>query len=389
MSRRLFALACVACALTVTLALPAQAQIVMTTNHDHNVQHRCATPMPSVAERIAMVESARGMNARWPGNELVVPVAYHVITRNSGTGDVPDERLIAQTDSLNRQFQGTGIRFVTLSIDRTANSDWFNNIDLGNTLERTAKRALAIDPARVLNLYFANIDALGWCYFPSSFPESDARHGCFMATGSEPGGNLFPYNGGDTATHEIGHFFGLFHTFSGGCDGTGDLIDDTPAERSPNFNGCNLERDTCPDEPGFDPVTNFMDYSVDSCLNDFTPGQIVRMQEQVAARKPTLLEGQTTGPGVSRTAFDFETQFVGTVSSTTLFVANFAAEEGPSFSIQDVTIDNDAYQVSFPDILIPVVPGERFPITVDFAPLEEADEPATLTITTDDPDIPV
>ncbi|MEM8558799.1 MAG: T9SS type A sorting domain-containing protein, partial [Bacteroidota bacterium] len=47
------------------------------------------------------------------------------------------------------------------------------------------------------------------------------------------------------------------------------------------------------------------------------------------------------------------------------------------------------YQVSFPDILIPVVPGERFPITVDFAPLEEADEPATLTITTDDPDIPV
>ncbi|MEL7364175.1 MAG: zinc metalloprotease, partial [Bacteroidota bacterium] len=207
-------------------------------------------------------------------------------------------RLNAQTDSLNRQFEGTGIRFVTVSVDRTVNPDWYNNTDLGNATERAVKRALAIDPERVLNLYFSNIDALGWCYFPSSFPESSTQHGCFMATGSEPDGGLVPYDGGDTATHEIGHFFGLFHTFQGGCNG-GDDVDDTPAEATPNFSGCNSMRDTCPDQAGFDPVTNFMDYSTDACLNDFTPGQITRMAAQVAAFKPTLLEGQASGLSVS------------------------------------------------------------------------------------------
>ncbi len=82
---------------------------------------------------------------------------------------------------------------------------------------------------------------------------------------------------GRTATHEVGHYVGLYHTFEG-CDGSsgcyvgGDLICDTNAQ-SQATNGCPSSHSSCGSP---DPFHNYMDYTNDACIWEFTPEQMNR-----------------------------------------------------------------------------------------------------------------
>jgi len=219
-----------------------------------------------------------------------IDVYFHVINKGSGiaNGDIPDSMISDQINVLNAAYATAGWVFNLKSIDRTTSNAWYG-MRVGSTAEKLAKAALRKGSAKDLNIYTANLanSLLGWATFPADYSKKPSDDGVFLLYSSFPGGSAAPYNLGDTATHEIGHWMGLYHTFQGGCARSpttgGDLVSDTPAEASAAF-GCPANRDTCTGSsfPGADPITNFMDYTDDSCMNSFTSGQITRMSQMYA-----------------------------------------------------------------------------------------------------------
>ncbi|HEX8846295.1 MAG TPA: zinc metalloprotease [Pyrinomonadaceae bacterium] len=220
---------------------------------------------------------------------VTIPVYFHVINKGKGVanGDVTMTMLKAQIDVLNASYGGatgganTPYRFVLAGVDRTTNLAWFN-AGPDTAAEREMKTALHVGNAGVLNFYTNNAGGflLGWATFPFWYADDPLMDGVVCLYSSLPGGDCcgeVAYNQGDTGTHEVGHWLGLFHTFQGGCAAIyNDFVADTPAERSPAF-GCPVGRDTCPKE-GVDPIENFMDYSDDPCMYKFTAGQSARME---------------------------------------------------------------------------------------------------------------
>jgi hypothetical protein len=228
---------------------------------------------------------------------LRIPVAFHVIYKevtNGGTqvrtGNVTTARLDAQIKVLNKAYASLRITFYRASVDRTQNNTWYAMAP-GSGVELLAKQTLAVDPAHTLNIYTAGPaqNLLGWAYFPWAYSERNVWHGVVLLHSTLPGGSAAPYNEGDTATHEIGHYLGLYHTFESGCSGPGDYVADTPAEATPAY-GCPSGRNTCP-APGLDPMHNYMDYVDDPCMTEFTPGQLTRMDWALRSYRPSLASG--------------------------------------------------------------------------------------------------
>jgi Pregnancy-associated plasma protein-A len=255
----------------------------------------CATLQPSDEEAMAMEQAAAEMaalldsrghrNLTSEATTVTVGVYVHIITNTSGDGNISDTVIANQIKVLNDSYSGltggfnTKFRFALISTNRTANNTYFA-AGYGSAAETSMKNALRQGTAKDLNMYFnqPSTGELGWATFPSSYASKPKMDGVVCDGRTVPGGTFSPYNEGDTATHEVGHWLGLYHTFQGGCNGSGDYVADTPASKAPNF-GCPAGKDSCTsgkNKAGIDPIENFMDYTDDYCMYKFTAGQDAR-----------------------------------------------------------------------------------------------------------------
>jgi len=255
---------------------------------------RCTTVQPSALEQLLLAakeqsfaaqEAAKGRDVYLPTGG-VIPVYWHVITNTSGQGAPTTTQINNQIAVLNAAYASGGFSFNLVQTTTTANNSWYTCT--GGTCESEMKNALRQGGPGTLNIYSNNMAGglLGWATFPSSYASQPKLDGVVILYSSVPGGTAAPYNLGDTGTHEVGHWLGLYHTFQGGCNGSGDSVSDTAAERSPAY-GCPTGRNSCRNKPGLDPITNFMDYTDDSCMNTFSAGQNTRMNAQFVQYRST------------------------------------------------------------------------------------------------------
>ncbi|WP_054852081.1 M43 family zinc metalloprotease [Olleya sp. ITB9] len=267
-------------------------------------------------------------------NQMVVlniPVVVHVFNNGEQIGsnaNISEEQILSQIEVLNEDFRrmfgtrgyntnpvGADVE-VQFCMAQTAPdgspTNGINRVNIGqNGLTGTGANADAIsndliaqvealkpnniwDPSLYMNMWsvkFNNGGLLGYAQFPGGDASTDgvvSRHSSFGSNDADGVNIPGSFNLGRTMTHEVGHFLGLFHTFQGGCAGTGanagDFCADTPAVANSSSNGstCNTGNDSCPADPGLDMVENYMDYSIDSCMDTFTQDQKSRVQAVLA-----------------------------------------------------------------------------------------------------------
>jgi hypothetical protein len=215
---------------------------------------------------------------------------------------------LAQLDVLNKDFIDTGLSFHLAHIDMVNETNWYENAGPGTPQQDYMKTLFHRGGAAALNIYtvgFINVEPAGlrgYATFPSDYAGNPTDDGVVLDFSTFPAGTSTNFNLGCTATHQVGHWLGLYDTFMGGCSTPGDFVDDTPPEAIAS-SGCPIGRDTCPNDPGLDrestftsssrnsvthnssfpAVQNYMDLSNNSCLNNFTPGQINRLRDQIVA----------------------------------------------------------------------------------------------------------
>lgn len=153
-------------------------------------------------------------------------------------------------------------------------------------------------PTRYLNIWIVNSmisDVIGYAYLPETLAaDSTFREQadgvvvvapCFGSIEKrqsfDPPFNMNPVQKyGRTATHEVGHYLNLYHTWGDASDCTGtDYADDTPPCSGPQF-GCPTSAPIqCNNQPRM--IENYLDYTDDGCMSVFTIKQIQRMRSAI------------------------------------------------------------------------------------------------------------
>lgn len=271
----------------------------------------CVTPDLTDTQRkdldtqAAAALRTKAMTNANPAAVTHVPIRPHIFRRTNGTGGLTLTKLNNIMAITNGYYfaNGSGIQFYFCG----TTPDYIDNDNLFNSFPAFEESSVdGHDASNAMNQYYVNAFSQnglgGYAYFPYGNKINNTRSFILNEDSEADLANrLLP--------HELGHNFGLFHTFSNTGNGTrelvtrgaganclltGDELCDTPADpldlpgaTITRVNGCQAYTGTARDAQGtlFAPsITNIMSYYF-PCTHDLTPDQHERMQAGLALRQ--------------------------------------------------------------------------------------------------------
>jgi hypothetical protein len=242
---------------------------------------------------------------------VTIPVVVNVVWNTAGQ-NISDQQILSQIDVLNADFRKLNadvanvpavwqslvadfeINFCMASQDPSGaatngirrRQTTVTSFSTNDAVKFTAQGGLDIwDRNKYLNLWCCNLSGgvLGYAQFPGGAASTDGVVINYTAFGVNNVGA--PYNLGRTATHEVGHWFNLYHIWGDdgtACTGT-DQVTDTPNQGGQHFGCPAFPQISCNNGPNGDMFMNYMDYTDDACMFMFTAGQKARSQALFAA----------------------------------------------------------------------------------------------------------
>ncbi len=284
---------------------------------------------PKMEDRMQRIEKMTNDYLASPAAKVVdgiitIPVVFHVVYRTTAenlSAAVLQEQLDVMNDDFRRmnsdadntwsQAADTEIEFCLASVDPDGNAtsgitrtstttNGFGTNDGVKFDSSGGKDAWPRDS--YLNFWVCNIGGgiLGYAQFPGGPAATDGVVNDYRYTGIT--GASAPFDGGRTATHEVGHWLNLRHIWGDGGCGVDDFVADTPESDASN-GGCNASHVSCGTT---DMVQNYMDYSDDACMNLFTQGQKDRMRAifEPGGARASLLNSAACGAPADPTCDD-------------------------------------------------------------------------------------
>jgi hypothetical protein len=240
-------------------------------------------------------------------SNLTIPVVVHIVYKNTSE-NISNTQIQSQLDVLSQDFTRTNFdafntpsAFLPVVADMQisfclAQQDPNGNPTDGIIRKQTTNSFFPLygdeiffdslggsnawDTESYLNIWVCMVEPgiLGWAQLPAGGSiETDGVVIDYEHFGTN-GTAISPYNLGRTATHEVGHWFNLFHIWGDNLCGD-DLVNDTPTQEEGNF-GCKIHPHLSCNNTG-DMFMNFMDYTNDNCMNSFTEGQKTRVWSSI------------------------------------------------------------------------------------------------------------
>ena len=248
---------------------------------------------------------------------LTIPVVVHVVYYTS-TENISTIQVQSQIDILNEDFRrlnadasNTPSAFQSVAADCEiefclATTDPNGNSTTGITRTSTSQSSFstndgvkysssggidAWNTSEYLNIWVCDLSGglLGYATFPGGSSSSDGIV-CDYAYFGNTGTATYPYHLGRTATHEVGHYFNLWHIWGSGSCGN-DYCNDTPTQQTSNY-GCPTfpSSSSCSGNgSNGDMFMNYMDYTYDACMNIFSQDQKTRMIAAINTYRSGLL----------------------------------------------------------------------------------------------------